>query len=471
MEEGVVKMYSCGPTVYDYIHLGNARTFLVFDLVRRYLKYKGYRVIMVQNITNVEDKIIQRAKQLDIESSELAERFTKAYFEDSDGIGIERADIVPKATDHIKEMIALVQKLIEKGYAYEVNGDLYYKVKNFSGYAKLSGREIEDQLAGARVNLDENKADPADFALWKKAKPGETAWESPWGKGRPGWHLECSAMSMRYLGETFDIHSGGNDLIFPHHENEIAQSEAVSGKPFARYWLHSGLLRVNGERMGKSMGNIITVREALKRYRSEAIRFFLLSAHYRKPLDLTEMSLVEASNASRRLHNCLSTLNRISQNAQNVKAAEENSESFSDSSRALLKAVNAAKEKFISSMDYDFNTAEAIGAIFELVSEINSFISENQDSISDDDRKVFYRAKLTILELGEILGIVQEDKKIPEAESESITDKLMALIISIRQDARNRKDWSTADKIREQLKELNVVLEDTKEGTVWKYNR
>lgn len=464
IEEGKVKMYSCGPTVYDYIHLGNARTFVFSDLVRRYLQYKGYQVTMVQNITDVEDKIIEKAKQLNLSPSDVAGRYTQAYFEDADGLGIKRADIIPKATEHINEMIELIKKLIQKSHAYEVNGDVYFSVKSFKDYAKLSGREIEEQLAGARVNLDEDKADPADFALWKKAKPGEPDWDSPWGGGRPGWHLECSAMSMKYLGESFDLHCGGSDLIFPHHENEIAQSEAATGKPFAKYWLHGGFLRVNGERMGKSVGNFITVREALKSYKPEAIRLYLLSSYYRKPLDYNEMSLIEASNASRRLHNCLSTLDRIS---QNDKLVEIHTDQLSEPDRDLLHTINAAKEKFHSAMDSDFNTAEAIGAIFELVTKVNSFISESQHPGSLNSGALFYYARSTFLELGGVLGIIQEDKSDPMAEG--IVNKLMELIMSIRQDARARKDWTTADKIRNQLKESNIIIEDTKEGTIWKY--
>lgn len=461
IEEGHVRMYNCGPTVYDYFHIGNARTFLIADIIRRYLEYRGYSVKFVQNLTDIEDKIINKASELGIDSSEVAEKYTKAYFEDADALGIRKADLYPKATEHISDMIEFVSVLEEKDIAYEVDGDVYYNVIKFPDYGKLSNRKIEDMRSGARVEVDERKKHPADFALWKKSKPEEPAYSSPWGKGRPGWHIECSVMSMKHLGETIDIHTGGSDLIFPHHENEIAQSEAVTGKPLAKYWLHFGLLQVEGNRMGKSNLNFLTVRDALKEYSPETIRHFLLSAHYRSPLDYRETSLQESSQAITRLKNCLSNLDHLADDSAFFEPEDiDNSET-----KLLYESVGKVREDFENVMDDDFNTAGAIGAVFELVGNTNRFIAANEDGLSAEDKAVLAYVRDNIIKLCDVLGIYSKEEQL--SSDQALVDELMKLIIEIRQNARSEKDWDTADKIRDRLEELGIQLKDTREGTVW----
>ena len=461
--EGKVLMYSCGPTVYNYFHLGNARAFLVPDMVRRYLEYKGYEVKLALNITDIEDKIINKANELGISSEAVAEEYTEAYLEDSRKLGIQPATFQPKATEHIPEIIALVKTLLEKGVAYEVDGDVYYSVRKFKDYGKLSGRDLEDMWAGARVEVDERKDDPADFALWKKSEPGEPGWDSPWGKGRPGWHIECSAMAMKYLGETIDIHAGGADLIFPHHENEIAQSEVATGKPFAKYWFHWAFLQVGGKRMGKSEQNFLFVRDALKKYSPEAIRHFLLSAHYRHPLDYTEKNLIQASNASKRIHNCISTLKRLS-----ISDSLE-IEKLNGTEKQLYESAGSMREQFEAAMDDDFNTAGAIGVIFELVSQANTFVAENEGKFSQQGKALLGYVHTNLIEFCDLLGIYSADSALEQGDTELVSD-LMNLIIEIRRDARARKDWAAADKIRDKLNELNIVLKDTREGVVWEFS-
>jgi len=462
LQEGKVFMYSCGPTVYNYFHLGNARAFLVPDMVRRYLEYKGYEVKLAINITDIEDKIINKANELGISSEAVAQKYTEAYLEDSQKLGIRPANIQPKATEHIPEIIALVQTLLEKGVAYEVDGDVYYSVQKFKDYGKLSGRDLDDMRAGARVEVDERKDDPADFALWKKSKPGEPGWESHWGKGRPGWHIECSAMAMKYLGETIDIHAGGADLIFPHHENEIAQSEVATGKPLAKYWFHWAFLQVGGKRMGKSEQNFLFVRDALKQYSPEAIRHFLLSAHYRHPLDYTEENIVQASNASKRLHNCINTLKRLA-TSENIEL-----EKLSGDEKKLYESVGIMREQFEAAMDDDFNTAGAIGAIFDLVGRANAFVSENDGKFSDQGKALLGYVHANLVDLCNVLGIYSADGGLERKDTE-LVNNLMNLILEIRQDARAKKDWTTADKIRDKLKEFNIILKDTREGVVWEF--
>ncbi|HIE28116.1 TPA: cysteine--tRNA ligase [Candidatus Poribacteria bacterium] len=462
LQEGKVTMYSCGPTVYNYFHLGNARAFLVPDMVRRYLEYKGYEVKLIINITDIEDKIINKANELGVSSEVVAKEYTEAYLEDSKNLGIRPATVQPKATEHIPEIIALVQTLLDKGVAYEVDGDVYYSVKKFNGYGKLSGRDLDDMHAVARVEVDERKDDPADFALWKRSKLGEPAWDSPWGKGRPGWHIECSAMAMKYLGETIDIHAGGADLIFPHHENEIAQSEVATGKPFANYWFHWAFLQVGGRRMGKSEQNFLFVRDALKKYRPEAIRHFLLSAHYRHPLDYTEENIVQASNASKRIHNCINTLRRLS------TSEEVELEKLSEEGKQLYESVGVMREQFEAAMDDDFNTAGAIGAIFELVGQANAFVSENEGKFSEQSKALLGYVHENLVELCDVLGIYSADSGLERQDTE-LVNSLMDLLLEIRQDARAKKDWSTADKIRDKLKEFNIILKDTREGVVWEF--
>jgi cysteinyl-tRNA synthetase len=449
LNENEVRMYSCGPTVYNYFHVGNARPFIIFDTLRRYLEYRGYDVKFVQNFTDIDDKMIKRASEEGITVKELADRFIKEYFIDAEGLGIKEATVHPKATDNIDAIIDLVKKLEEKGYAYAVNGDVYFDTKKFNEYGKLSGHNLEDLESGARVDVDERKRSPMDFALWKAQKPGEPAWNSPWGMGRPGWHIECSAMANRYLGDTIDIHSGGQDLVFPHHENEIAQSEAANEKPFARYWVHNGFINVNNEKMSKSAGNFFTVRDIVKRFDYEVIRFFMLSAHYRSPINFSAELLEQARNGLDRMYTCL----------DNLKYLEEKAASSKEPGEEDLKLKNALvrlKEKFVEAMDDDLNTADAIAVLFEMVKEINT--SVNVLPISKD--VIVYSHNL-LKELGNVLGILQKDR----------VDKLEAEIeemINIRQQARKEKNWKLADEMRDKLKEMGIVLEDTPQGVKWR---
>lgn len=452
--KGKVRMYVCGPTVYDYIHIGNARSFVAFDIIRRYLEYKGYDVTYVSNLTDVDDKTIRRAQEMRISLQQLGEKFSDAYFEDIAKLGIKKPDINPRATQHIEEIINLIQTMIDKGNAYVVDGDVYYDVSGFEDYGKLSGAKTQALKAGARIEIDPRKRNPADFALWKKQKPGESAWESPWGKGRPGWHIECSAMSMKYLGETFDVHTGGKDLIFPHHENEIAQSEAATGKPFAKYWLHNEWLTVNGEKMSKSLGNFITARDAIEKYGSQVVRFFLASTHYRSPIDFNDANLKQAKRRLKRLLDAIEKLN----------ALEETEEGDADS-EVLLQQAERVKERFEEAMDDDFNTALAISALFDLVKEINRYVETHTEIETETKGKVNGIMK----ELVEgVLGITIERR---EPESAKHVEDLMNLAIGIRQQMRERKDWKTADEIRKKLHEIGFIIEDVPEGTKWKIKR
>ena len=459
LQEGKVSMYSCGPTVYDYFHIGNARTFLVSDIIRRYLEYKGYSVKYVQNLTDIDDKIINRANELGMKSSELSEQYADAYFQDSQGLGIHSADVHPKPTEHIPEIIELIQTLINKGAAYTVDGDVYYRVNYSDEYGKLSHREAADLLAGARVEVNEEKEDARDFDLWKRAKPSEPWWNSPWGKGRPGWHIECSAMAMKHLGETIDIHAAGHDLQFPHNENEIAQSEAATGKTFARYWVHVSLLQINGQRMGKSKANFILVRDALLNYSAEAIRHFLISAQYRHPLDYNETSLKESSSAVRRLNNCLDALKPYQ--------SDVNGEALSETAHPLLESINVMHRGFTDAMDDDFNTAAAIGAIFKFVGEVNQFIAAIENSHADAAKPTLTRAYNSLVETSRVLGIYA-DKRETADENAGLFNHLVDLILDVRREARDRRDWETADKIRDRLKQLNIELKDTRDNTTWK---
>ncbi len=468
-------MYSCGPTVYDYFHIGNARTFLISDIVRRYLEYKGYAVTLVQNLTDIDDKIINRANERGINTSQLAQKYVDAYFEDSNKLGIRAADVHPRATEHISEIISLIQTLIDKQAAYEIDGDVYYRVNHFAEYGKLSHRKPEDLLAGARVKVDERKEDARDFDLWKKSKASDPWWDSPWGKGRPGWHIECSAMAMKHLGETIDIHAGGHDLLFPHHENEIAQSEVATGKAFARYWMHVAFLQVDGRRMGKSERNFIFVHDALQKYAPEAIRHFLLSAQYRHPLDYNPTSLSESSSAIRRLNNCLDALRPYRDADGDTPDLEE--EALNDAEAALLRqSIDTMRHDFESAMDDDFNTAGALGTIFKFAGEVNQFLAATEDQSrlhrdsrqsSDERRNVLSQAYKSLVKVCSILGIYAEVEVAADAHA-ALTEQLMNLILEVRQDARQREDWETADKIRNQLEQLNVELQDGRTGTTWK---
>ncbi len=462
LHEGKVLMYNCGPTVYDYFHIGNARTFLVADIVRRYLEYKGYTVRLVQNLTDIDDKIINRANEQGIDTCQLAQKYVDAYFEDSNELGIRAADVHPRATEHISEIITLIQTLIDKQAAYEIDGDVYYRVNHFAEYGKLSHRKPEDLLAGARVEVDERKEDARDFDLWKKSKAGEPWWDSPWGKGRPGWHIECSAMAMKHLGETIDIHAGGHDLLFPHHENEIAQSEVATGNTFARYWMHVAFLQIDGRRMGKSESNFIFVHDAVQQYAPEAIRHFLISAQYRHPLDYNSTSLSESSSAVRRLSNCLDALKPYQDAEGDASGALNDVEAG-----CLLQSIDTMRHDFEFAMDEDFNTAGALGAIFKFVGEVNQFLAATGDQPSNGRGNILSQAYKSLVEVGNVLGIYAEEEVASDAHA-ALTEQLMNLILEVRQDARQRKDWETADKIRDQLKQLNVELQDSRTGTTWK---
>ena len=465
LTEGQVSMYSCGPTVYDYIHIGNARTALVTDIIRRYLTYKGYTVKLVQNLTDIDDKIIARAQTLGTSASQLAHTNGKAYFEDTQRLGIQLADVHPKATEHIPEMIELIQTLIDKGAAYVVDGSVYYRVNSFDEYGKLSRRKPEDLLAGARVEVDERKEDPRDFDMWKASKPGEPYWDSPWGRGRPGWHIECSSMAMKHLGETIDIHAGGEDLLFPHHENEIAQSELATGKPFARYWVHVAFLKIGGARMGKSEKNFIFLRDALDKYPAEVIRHFLISAHYRHPLDYSLESLQKSESALKRLKNCLEALKKYEQETSDI--SEEHNSASRDASEAntlLLSAIETMQLQFTAAMDNDFNTAQAMGGIFSLVGQVNRSLGTS-NGISD---QTFAQAYKVLSEICQVLGIYTIGEQ-DTTDTAEYLNPLLELLLDIRQDARNQKDWDTSDKIRDRLKQLNIEIQDTHEGSTWKF--
>lgn len=446
IKPGEVSMYVCGPTVYDYFHVGNARTFIIFDTVRRYLEYRGYKVRFVQNFTDIDDKMINRANKENITVKELGDRFIEEYYKDADALNLKRATVNPRATEFINQIIDFVKALIEKGYAYEVDGDVYFSTKKFSGYGKLSGQNLEDLQAGARISVDERKKDPMDFAVWKSQKPGEPAWESPWGMGRPGWHIECSCMAHDLLGETIDIHAGGSDLMFPHHENEIAQSEARSGKAFANYWLHAAFLNINNQKMSKSLNNFFTAREILKEYDPDVIRLFMLSGHYRTQLNFSRELLDSAKSAAERLYNSINNLENL---LVEVKVNEITAEE-----KEYLKVLDGYKQKYIEKMDDDFNTADGISVIFDLIKDININITVNSS------KELVQKSLEIIRELGMPLGILQKSTK---GQLEEEIEKL----IEERQQARKNKDWALADKIRDDLKAQGIVLEDTPQGVRW----
>lgn len=452
LEEGKVKMYVCGPTTYNYIHLGNARPIVVFDTVRRYFNYLGYDVTFVSNFTDVDDKIIKRANEEGQDPVKLAAYYIDAYFEDTKALNVMPADVHPKVSEHIGQIIDFVQGLIDKGYAYALdNGDVYYSVRKFKDYGQLSGRDINDLLSGARVEVDEKKQDPLDFALWKSAKPGEPYWESPWGKGRPGWHIECSAMSAQYLGDTFDIHGGGQDLIFPHHENEIAQSCALHDAPMARYWMHNGFITINQEKMSKSKGNFFMLRDILERFDPQVVRFYLLSVQYRSPLDFDDEKIDVAGRGLERLKNASEAV------AKAMKLAGDHE----DADAADLRAkAEKAEADFRTAMNDDFNTALAIAALFELAKDINIYLKKDQF-----DAKTLEAAQKVLTDLAGVLGI---ELAAAAGADDDLADKLMDLIIAIRKDARANKDFQTADRIRDGLAEIGVILEDGKAGTTWK---
>nr|BDA24380.1 cysteine--tRNA ligase [Clostridium perfringens]BDA30779.1 cysteine--tRNA ligase [Clostridium perfringens] len=444
---GEVKMYVCGPTVYNFFHIGNGRTFIVFDTIRRYFEYRGFKVDFVQNFTDIDDKMIKKANEEGTTVKKIGDTYIKEYYQDADALNIERATVNPRATEFIGEIIKFVKGLVDKGYAYEVDGDVYFSTKKFEGYGKLSGQNIEDLQSGARISVDERKKDPMDFAIWKAQKPGEPAWKSPWGMGRPGWHIECSCMAKKLLGETIDIHAGGSDLKFPHHENEIAQSEALTGEPFARYWLHSAFVNVNNEKMSKSLNNFFTAREILERYDADVIRFLMLSAQYRQQLNFSEDLLESAKASVERIYNAIGNLENL--------IDEVSREEMNEEEKAYLESLNKYKEKYIEKMDDDFNTADAITAIFDLIKDTNTNIT------IDSSKELAKKALELIRELGAPLGMFQKSTK------GNLEEEIEALIAE-RQQARKDRDFALADKIRDELKDRGIVLEDTPQGVRWK---
>ena len=444
IEPGKVRMYVCGPTVYNFFHIGNARPFVVFDTLRRYFKYRGYEVKFVQNFTDVDDKIINRAKEEGISAPEVSEKYIKEYFNDAEALNVLKADVHPKVSEHIPEIIDFVQTLIDKGYAYEADGDVYYSTRKFPEYGKLSGQNIDDLESGARIAIGEVKEDPLDFALWKARKEeSEIAWESPWGMGRPGWHIECSTMAKKHLGETIDIHGGGQDLTFPHHENEIAQSEACNGVPFAHYWMHNGYINVAEKKMSRSLNNFFTVRDIREQYSGDVIRFFLLSGHYRSPINFSDALMEQSKQGYERIATAIETLEFLKTNGTDEPMADE---------AAKIASLDQYRDKFIEVMDDDLNTADGIAAIFELVSEINL-------DVKDGASKSFAEEALRrIKELTDVLGIFGG-----EDEEEGLGDDIQALIDE-RQAARKEKNWARADEIRDQLAAMGITLKDTPQG-------
>ncbi|NCO23790.1 MAG: cysteine--tRNA ligase [Candidatus Infernicultor aquiphilus] len=452
LKKGEVGIYVCGPTVYNFIHIGNARPFIIFEVVRRFLKFKGYKVRYIQNLTDIDDKMINKARELNISVSELAEKFIQEYFIDADSLNIERADVHPRATEHIAEIIELLKGLEEKGYAYEIDGDVFFEVSKFKNYGKLSGQDIEELKIGARVEVDERKRDAIDFALWKKAKEGEPSWDSPWGKGRPGWHIECSAMSMKYLGKTFDIHAGGSDLIFPHHENEIAQSEANTNQQYVRYWMHNGYLCLNNQKMSKSLGNIMKVRDIIRKYKGEVIRYFILSAHYRSPLNFSEEQLQQAQNSLQRLNNIIYNVKHLLKQDKFKKFKDKDDE-------LILEKRKEGEQQFIKAMDDDFNTPVALSRLFGFAKDVNIYLNSPslKNKIILEEIIKFYQDLA-----GKVLGILKDFDREQSFEQE------IKKLIEDREKARKEKNWEKSDKIRDELKRKGVILEDTTEGVRWK---
>ncbi len=448
---GKVSFYSCGPTVYDYFHIGNARPFIVFDVLRRWLEHEGYKVTFVQNFTDIDDKMIHRAHQEHITVAELADKFIAEYNRDADALGIRRPDVSPRATEHIPEIISTIEKIIANGHAYVSEGDVYFDIRSWPKYGSLCKQNLEDLEAGARVEPGEKKRDPLDFALWKAEKPGEPSWPSPWGKGRPGWHIECSAMSSKYLGDNIDIHSGGVDLMFPHHENEAAQSEAASnsGKPFVNYWLHNGFLLIDSEKMSKSLGNFLTARAAIEKYPPLALRFFMLSAHYRSPINFTPESLEQSSAGVERLRNCKGDLDFAAKTRRNDSASFD-----VDGYKSQLQELD---KKFSDAMNDDFNTAAAMGILFDVVYLINTTMKDNETLPGE----FFTLSQNALKGYDDILGVIGSD----EAEND---DAEIESLIQERTEARKAKNFKRSDEIRDELKERGIVLEDTPQGTKWK---
>jgi cysteinyl-tRNA synthetase len=468
LEEGHVKLYVCGITSYDYCHIGHARSALVFDMVVRYLRHRGYKVTFVRNFTDIDDKIINRANEQGIDSASLALRFINEFYTDMDALGTLRPDIEPKATEHIGEMIALIQELIDKGMAYPADGDVYFRVEQFNGYGQLSGRGLEDMQAGARVEVNDRKQHPMDFVLWKGAKPGEPKWTSPWGDGRPGWHIECSAMSRKYLGDTFDIHGGGKDLVFPHHENEIAQSCGASGKPFAKMWMHHGFVTIKDEKMSKSLGNFLTIRDVLKQYEPEVLRLFIFSTQYRNPLDFTETALQDAVSGLARMYECLARVDALADggSASSIIAEPDRQD--------LLSLT----ERFHKAMDNDFNSAQAVAHLFEAIKNINKVLRVLPDAPAAEDIVLLRTTAATFRDLAGVLGLVQQNPAEIVAHNKAkvladieLSEAAINELITKRNQARAAKDWATSDAVRDQLLTHNIVLKDSPEGTTWEVKK
>jgi cysteinyl-tRNA synthetase len=445
LEAGKVKMYVCGPTVYNYIHIGNARPAIVFDTVRRYFEFSGYHVQFVSNFTDVDDKLIRAAKQLGEEVPVIAERFINAYFEDVSALGCKKADVHPRVLENMDIIIDFIDKLIEKGFAYESEGDVYFRTRKFNGYGKLSHQSIDDLQIGARIEVGTKKKDDLDFALWKAAKEGEIFWESPWGLGRPGWHIECSAMAKKYLGETIDIHAGGQDLTFPHHENEIAQSEALSGKLFSRYWMHNGYINIDNEKMSKSLGNFVLVHEIIKKHNPQVLRFFMLSVHYRNPINYNE-ELLESTKAA---------YERLTTSYQNLKHRKEASTGLTTTNQEWLEKIADERVQFIMAMDDDFNTAKAISVLFDLSKLANYYLLEKNTAV-----EVIDAFTKNFEELFRVLGLTLEQEEMVDEEIDALIEK--------RIQARKDRNFQLSDQIRDQLKEMKIILEDTQQGTRWK---
>jgi len=472
LKENQVNMYVCGVTVYDHAHIGHARAAVIFDVIYRYLKYRGFAVTYVRNFTDVDDKIINRANQEGVSWKMIAETYIREYTTDTHALGNESPTYEPLATEHIADMIKIITTLIEKGYAYELNGDVYFEVGKFAGYGKLSKKNLDEQMAGARVEADERKKDPRDFALWKKSKPGEPFWSSPWGEGRPGWHIECSAMSQKYLGETIDIHGGGRDLIFPHHENEIAQAEAASGKSFVRYWIHNGFVNINQEKMSKSLGNFFTIKDILNNYHPEVIRLFLLSHHYRSPVDFSAETIHDAKTGLERIY---ATLADVDAFLAGKDFPEVNEEGLSAPDKELYDEIKGLIIRFEQAMDDDFNTALALGHVYNAVRALNRFLSEPEFTKTNSACSIVAQASKAFSKIGAVLGLFQvkpleflamlKNQKLSDLD---ISADEIEKLIEERNQARKEKNWNRADEIRDFLIKKNIILEDGRDKTTWK---
>lgn len=470
LETGHIRLYVCGITSYDYCHIGHARSSLAFDMIVRYLRYRDYRVTYIRNFTDIDDKIIQRAAEQNTTTEELAQRFIDEFYVDMDHLGIERPNLEPKATEHIPEMIELIGELVDKGLAYPSQGDVYFAVDQFPEYGKLSGRRLEDMQAGARISVNESKRHPMDFVLWKGSKPGEPTWDSPWGPGRPGWHIECSAMSRKYLGQTFDIHGGGQDLIFPHHENELAQSEGASGTTFVNSWIHHGFVTIRDEKMSKSLGNFLTIRDILAHYHPEVLRFFIFSTHYRNPLDFSETAMQDAMAGLDRLYQCVAAIDELDgtvsgEGAMLMSAKDQ-------------KKIESMEVRFQQAMDNDFNTAQAQGLFFDLSKILNKVLRQLPEQPATGDLELLRTGRDLLQRLAGIMGLLQEDashylaaKKAAMLEELSISEDEINELIDQRRLAREAKDWAGSDAIRDKLLEARVELEDGADGTCWRVKR